>query len=172
MAMELKLANCSVRTLRAADAESMAQHANDRRVWMQLRDRFPHPYAVADARNFIDLMSREDPCTSFGIVVGERCVGGIALERQHDVHALTAELGYWLGFHYWGRGIASQGIVGVTNWAFETLDLQRVFAEPYADNLASCRALEKAGFTLEGTLRRSVIKDGVLRDQRLYARVR
>jgi len=172
MAMELKLASCSVRTLHEADAESMAQHANDRRIWVQLRDRFPHPYSVADARSFIDLMSREDPCTSFAIVVDERCVGGIGLERQHDVHRLTAELGYWLGCDFWGRGIATQAIVGVTYWAFETLDLQRVFAEPYADNLASCRALEKAGFTLEGTLRRSVIKDGVIRDQRMYARVR
>ena len=169
---ELKFASCSVRTLRADDAESMAHHANDRRVWVQLRDRFPHPYAVADARSFIDLMSREDPCTSFAIVMDERCVGGIALERQHDVHRLTAELGYWLGFDYWGRGIATQAIVGITAWAFEALDLQRIFAEPYADNLASCRVLEKAGFTLEGTLRRSVIKDRVIRDQRMYARVR
>jgi ribosomal-protein-alanine N-acetyltransferase len=170
--LELTLAGCTVRTLRAADAESMTQHANDRRVWAQLRDRFPHPYAVADAQVFIDLMSREDPCTSFAIVVDERCVGGIALERQHDVHRLTAELGYWLGCDYWGRGIATQAIVGVTAWAFETLDLQRVFAQPYADNVASCRALEKAGFALEGTLRHSAIKDGVFRDQRMYAQLR
>jgi ribosomal-protein-alanine N-acetyltransferase len=172
MAMELKLAGCSVRTLRATDAESMAQHANDRRVWVQLRDRFPHPYAVSDAKAFIDLISRQEPCTSFAIVVGERCIGGIGLDRQPDVHRLTAELGYWLGCDYWGRGIATQAILGLTNWAFETLDLQRIFAQPYADNLASCRALEKAGFALEGTLRRSAIKDGVVRDQRLYARVR
>jgi ribosomal-protein-alanine N-acetyltransferase len=172
MAMELKLASCRVRTLLDSDAESMAQHANDKRIWVQLRDRFPYPYTLADARGFIDLMSREDPCTSFAIVVGERCVGGIALERQHDVHRLTAELGYWLGFDYWGRGIATEAIVGVTNWAFEALDLQRIFAQPYADNIASCRALEKAGFTLEGTLKRSVIKDGIIRDQRMYAQVR
>ena len=171
MTVELTLASCSVRTLRATDAESMAQHANDRRVWAQLRDRFPHPYAVSDAKAFIDLMSREDPCTSFAIVVAERCVGGIGFERQHDVHRLTAELGYWLGCDYWGRGIATQAIVAVTAWAFEALDLQRVFAEPYADNLASCRVLEKAGFTLEGTLRGSAIKDGVIRDQRMYARL-
>jgi ribosomal-protein-alanine N-acetyltransferase len=170
--VELTLQGCSVRTLRAADAESIAQHANDRRVSAQLRDRFPHPYAVSDAKAFIDLISREDPCTSFAIVVAERCVGGIGLERQHDVHRLTAELGYWLGYDYWGRGIATQAIVGVTTWAFGALDLQRVFAQPLAENLASCRALEKAGFVLEGTLRRSAIKDGVIRDQRMYARLR
>jgi ribosomal-protein-alanine N-acetyltransferase len=150
----------------------MAQHANDRRVWAQLRDRFPHPYCVADAKVFIDVISREDPFACFAIVVDERCIGGIGLERQHDVHRLTRELGYWLGFDYWGRGIASQAIAGVTAWAFEALDLQRVFAQPYADNVASCRALEKAGFTLEGTLRHSAIKDGVVRDQCMYARLR
>jgi ribosomal-protein-alanine N-acetyltransferase len=170
--VEVKLAACTVRTLRTTDAESMAHHANDRRIWAQLRDRFPHPYSVADARAFIDLIGREDPCSAFAIVVDERCVGGIGLERQHDVHRLTAELGYWLGHEYWGRGIATQAIAGVTAWAFDSLDLQRVFAQPYADNLASCRGLEKAGFVLEGTLRRSAIKAGVIRDQRMYARLR
>jgi ribosomal-protein-alanine N-acetyltransferase len=170
--VEVKLASCTVRTLRASDAESMAQHANDRRIWVQLRDRFPHPYSLADATAFIDLIGREDPCSALAIVVDGACVGGVGLERQHDVHRLTAELGYWLGHQYWGRGIATQAIAGVTAWAFHSLDLQRVFAQPYADNVASCRALEKAGFTLEGTLRRTAIKDGVVRDQRMYARLR
>jgi RimJ/RimL family protein N-acetyltransferase len=169
--VELKLAHCTVRTLQVGDAESMAHHANDRRIWVQLRDRFPHPYTIADATAFIDLIGREDPCSAFAIVVDERCVGGIGLERQHDVHRLTAELGYWLGHEYWGRGIASEAIIAVTTWAFGALNLKRVFAQPYADNLASCRVLEKAGFTLEGTLKHSAIKEGVLRDQRMYARL-
>jgi len=170
--VELTLPSCFVRTLRASDAESMAQHADDRRIWAQLRDRFPHPYSVADAQAFIDLISRGDPFASLAIVVDECCIGGIGLERQHDVHRLTAELGYWLGCDYWGRGIATQAIAAVTTWAFEALDLRRVFAQPYADNVASCRALEKAGFALEGTLRHSAIKDNVVRDQRMYARLR
>jgi ribosomal-protein-alanine N-acetyltransferase len=172
MDVELRLASCLVRSLRTTDAESMAAHANDKRIWAQLRDRFPHPYTIADATAFIDLILTKDPLACFAIVVDERCIGGIGLERQHDVHRLTAELGYWLGHEYWGRGIATQAIAGVTTWAFDSLDLQRVFAQPYADNLGSCRALEKAGFTLEGTLRRSAIKDGVVRDQRMYARLR
>jgi RimJ/RimL family protein N-acetyltransferase len=171
MDVELRLAGCLVRSLRTTDAESMAAHANDRRIWAQLRDRFPHPYSVADAEFFIDLINREDPCTTFAIVVDELCVGGIGLERQHDVHRLTAELGYWLGVDYWGRGIATEAISAVTKWAFDALSLKRVFAQPFADNRGSCRALEKAGFTLEGTLRHSAIKDGVLRDQVMYARL-
>src|SRR5271168_227768 len=124
--VELTLPSCLVRTLRASDAESMAQHADDRRIWAQLRDRFPHPYSVADAQAFIDLISRGDPFASLAIVVDECYIGGIGLERQHDVHRLTAELGYWLGCDYWGRGIATQAIAAVTTWAFEALDLRRV----------------------------------------------
>jgi [ribosomal protein S5]-alanine N-acetyltransferase len=171
MAVELTLASCSVRSLRAADAQSMAANANNRRVSMQLRDRFPYPYTVADATMFIDQILTQDPFACFAIVVGERCVGGIGVERQHDVHRLCAELGYWLGQDYWARGIATQAIIAVTAWAFETLGLQRIFALPLADNLASCRVLEKAGFVLEGTLRHSAIKEGVIRDQRMYAKL-
>ena len=171
MSVELKLARCTVRTLQVGDANSLAQHANDKRIWAQLRDRFPHPYTTADSTAFIDLILREDPLGCFAIIVDERCIGGIGLERQHDVHRLTAELGYWLGVDYWGRGIATEAISAVAAWAFDALSLKRVFAQPYADNRASCRALEKAGFTLEGTLRHSAIKDGVLRDQRVYARL-
>jgi RimJ/RimL family protein N-acetyltransferase len=169
--VELKLARCTVRTLQVGDANSLAQHANDKRIWAQLRDRFPHPYTTADATAFISLILREDPLACFAIIVDEHCVGGIGLERLTDVHRLTGELGYWLGVNYWGRGIATEAIIAVTTWGFGTLDLKRVFAQPYADNLASCRALEKAGFALEGTLKHSAIKEGVLRDQLMYARL-
>ena len=171
MSVELKLAGCTVRTLQVGDANSLAQHANDKRIWAQLRDRFPHPYTTADATAFIDLILRDNPLACFAIIADGQCVGGIGLERQADVHRLSAELGYWLGVNYWGRGIATEAIVAVCEWGFGTLDLKRVFAQPYADNLASCRALEKAGFTLEGTMKHSAIKEGVLRDQLMYARL-
>ena len=170
--MELKLSHCTVRNLRESDAESMALHANDRRIWSYLRDRFPHPYTLADAHAFIALVTAREPASCFAIIMGEECIGGIGLERQGDVHRIAAELGYWLGVEYWGRGIASEAIAAVSSWALTSADLERISAEPYADNIASCRALEKAGFVLEGTLRHSALKDGVLRDQRVYARVK
>ena len=96
----------------------------------------------------------------------------IGLERQGDVNRRAAELGYWLGVDYWGQGIATEAIDAISRWAMDALDLVRIFAQPYADNMGSCRALEKAGFVQEGTMRCSAIKDGVIRNQRLYARVR
>jgi [ribosomal protein S5]-alanine N-acetyltransferase len=170
MTVELKLAHCTVRTLEVGDAASLAQHANDRRVSSQLRDRFPYPYTTADATAFIDIILRNDPLVCFAIVVDGHCAGGIGLERLADVHRLTGELGYWLGVEHWGRGIATEAVNAVTQWGFGAPGLKRIFAQPLADNLASCRVLEKAGFVLEGTLKHSAIKDGVLRDQRMYAR--
>ena len=88
-----------------------------------------------------------------------------------DVNRRTAEIGYWLGVEYWGRGIATEAVALVTAWAFDAHGLLRIFAQPFADNRASRRVLEKAGYVLEGTMRRSAVKDGVVRDQCLYARL-
>jgi [ribosomal protein S5]-alanine N-acetyltransferase len=170
--VELVLARCTVRSFRASDSVSIARCANDPRIAAQLRDRFPHPYALADAEAYIERVRREDPPTSMAIEVAGAAVGGIGLERQPDIHACSVEIGYWLGVDYWGCGIATQAIAAVTLWAMDTFGLARVFALPFADNAASCRALEKAGYVLEGTLRRSAIKQGVVRDQRVYAQVR
>jgi [ribosomal protein S5]-alanine N-acetyltransferase len=170
--LELKSSRCTLRSLRETDAASMASHANDKRISRQLRDRFPYPYALADARAFIAAVGAHEPPICFAIAVDDRAIGGIGLDRQSDVNRCTAELGYWLGVQYWGQGIATDAIKAITPWAMDALDLQRIFALPFADNAASCRALEKAGYVLEGTMRRCAIKDGVIRDQRLYAWVR
>ena len=170
--MELKLSRCTLRNLRETDAESMARHANDRRVVSQLRDRFPHPYTLADAQAFIAMVVAHEPPICFAIAVNDSTVGCIGLERQSDVNRCAAELGYWLGVDYWGQGITTEAIEAVVRWGMDALQLERIFAQPLADNVASCRVLEKAGFVLEGTLRHSAIKDGVIRDQRLYASVK
>jgi [ribosomal protein S5]-alanine N-acetyltransferase len=170
--LELELTRCTLRDLRMTDAPSLARHANDRRIWVQLRDRFPHPYTVADAQAFIAMVGAREPPICLGIVANDCVVGCIGLERLGDVNRCSAELGYWLGVAHWGQGIATEAINAITRWGHDTLELERIFAQPFANNLTSCRVLEKAGFVLEGTMRRSVIKDGAIRDQRLYAKVR
>jgi RimJ/RimL family protein N-acetyltransferase len=88
-----------------------------------------------------------------------------------DVNRRSAEIGYWLGAEYLGRGIATEAVTLVTDWAFDAHGLLRVFAQPFAENLASRKVLEKAAYELEGTMRRSAIKNGKVRDQCLYARL-
>jgi [ribosomal protein S5]-alanine N-acetyltransferase len=168
---ELVGSRCIVRPFRAADAPSIAAVANDRRIWLQLRDLFPHPYVLSDAEAYIARVGVIDPPRSQAIVVDECAVGGVGLELLTDVNSRTAELGYWIGVEYWGRGIATEAVRLVTAWAFSAHGLLRIFAQPFAENRASRRVLEKAGYVLEGTMRRSAVKDGMVRDQCLYARL-
>jgi [ribosomal protein S5]-alanine N-acetyltransferase len=96
-------------------------------------------------------------------------VGAIGFVMRTDVERVSAEIGYWVGEAFWGRGIATAALAAVTRYAIETHGLTRLFALPFAWNAASCRVLEKAGYVLEARLRRSAIKDGVIVDQMQYA---
>mmetsp|Transcript_22971 Transcript_22971/g.73873 ORF Transcript_22971/g.73873 Transcript_22971/m.73873 type:complete len:188 (+) Transcript_22971:21-584(+) len=151
------------------DETTLVAQANDKEVSRNLRDRFPHPYTLKDAEEWIAYAATS--ATNFAIVVAGKAVGGVGLELGSDVHRKTAEVGYWLGRDYWGRGIATAVVTAVTSWAFRTHDLVRLDAGVYASNPASARVLEKAGYRFEGRLRKSVFKDGLHLDQLLYAAI-
>ena len=167
--MRLALQRSEVRSWERGDARSMAFYANNRAVWLNLRDAFPHPYMLADARAFIRAARRSRPETRFAIAVEGQAVGSIAFAPRTDVERLSAEIGYWLGEPFWGRGITTEALVAVTGFAVREFRLARVYAGPFEWNEASCRVLEKAGYVLEGRMRRSAIKDGKVIDQLLYA---
>ena len=170
--MLLKLQRCEIRAWRDEDADSLARHADDREIWSNLRDAFPHPYGIADARRFLAMVARQEPTTFFAIAVDGEAVGGIGLSLRSDVERVSAELGYWLARAHWGRGIMSAAVRAFTLDRMDAHGLTRVFALPYARNMASARVLEKAGFVCEGRLRRAVVKDGEIQDQLMYAFVR
>ena len=156
-----------------ADARALASVADDRRIWLNVRDRFPSPYTVEDAHTWIAFASGEaDPMSHPAIVVGGVVAGGMGFEPLSDVNRLTAEIGYFLGPAFWGRGIATAAVRALTAYAFEVRGFERVEAPIFAWNPASGRVLEKAGFALEGRFRRRMIKDGRIGDELLYARVR
>ncbi len=154
-----------------SDAEAIAKHANNREVWLNLRDRIPHPYSVGDAQGFIDLVKDQSPRLQFGIDVDGEVVGGIGLVPGGDIESRTAEVGYWLGPEYWGRGIATAALERICRYGFEELGLLRIFATPIAWNPASFRVLEKAGFQREGIMRNACVKDGKVADMILYAKI-
>lgn len=170
--MELKLTTCTIRSWEWADRDALIRHANNRNVWLNLRDRFPHPYTLADARNWLDMVVGVKPENSFAIVVEGEAVGGIGYTVQPDVGRRSAEIGYWLGEEYWGRGIATEALVAVTEHAFANNDLCRLYAHVFEWNPASARVLEKAGYKFEGRLSKSVTKNGQTIDQLMYAIVR
>jgi RimJ/RimL family protein N-acetyltransferase len=170
--MELELSRCTVRSFRPSDARSLARHANSRRIWRNLRDRFPYPYTEQSAVHWIHIATQTRPECHFAITVHGEAIGGIGLEVGSDVHRRTAELGYWVGEAWWGRGIASEAVAAMTDYGFRHFDVQRIHAPVYAWNPASARVLEKAGYTLEGRLRQHVYKDGEFTDELLYAKLR
>jgi RimJ/RimL family protein N-acetyltransferase len=167
--MQLELTKCVVRSWSSDDLASLVKYADNRKIWLNLRDRFPHPYTRRDGRDFIHLARSQRPETMFAIAVADEAVGGIGFVPHTDVERVSAEIGYWLGEPFWGRGITSEALRAVTAYAMETHGLTRVFAVPFAWNAASCRVLEKAGYVLEARLRKSAIKDGKLTDQLQYA---
>jgi [ribosomal protein S5]-alanine N-acetyltransferase len=170
--MELPLAGVRIRAWRPEDAASLARHANNRNIWRNVRDRFPHPYTLADAETWIERVSQEHPPTQFALEVDGEAAGGIGIVLQRDVERRSAELGFWLGEAHWGRGLMTDAVRRFTAEAFDAFDLLRIYAVVFDWNPASCRVLEKAGFLLEGRLRRAVVKDGAVLDQLLYAAVR
>lgn len=167
--MELRLERSVIRSWRTSDIEPLVEHANNRDVWINLRDRFPHPYTRRDGQRFLRMARAMNPQTFFAIAVNGEAAGGIGFVLHDDVERVSAEIGYWLGAPFWGRGIVTEAVRAVTAHAIATHGLTRVFAVPFAFNTASCRVLEKAGYALEGRLRRSAIKDGMIIDQFQYA---
>src|SRR5262249_36547117 len=153
--MRRVLERCELRPFLPEDAPSLAQLANDVTVWRNLRDAFPHPYTLEHAVGFIEHTRSQPPGCQLAIVIEGQAVGTIGLKLGTDVERVSAELGYWLGAPFRGRGVMTEAIRAFTDEAFERFSLTRIFALPFADNVPSCRALEKAGVTLEGALRRS-----------------
>ena len=169
--LPLEGVRCTVRAWRKADADSLVHHADNINVARHLRDRFPNPYTRQDARAFLKYATASNDPTNLAIEVAGEAVGAIGYVPGHDVERFSAEIGYWLGETMWGRGIVTEALQLLTEHAFARMNVLRMFALPFADNIGSIRVLEKAGYTREALLRSSSVKYGVVKDQVLYARI-
>jgi [ribosomal protein S5]-alanine N-acetyltransferase len=170
--VNLELASCRVRSWEWRDRDAIVRHGNNRKVSINLLDRFPYPYTTGDARNWLENVVGCKPETNFAIDVAGEAVGGIGFTLQPDVTHRSAEIGYWLGEEFWGRGIATEALIAVSNHAFSNYDICRLYAHVFEWNRASARVLEKAGYEFEGRLRKSVTKEGQTIDQLMYAMIR
>ncbi len=170
--MQIRFSDYMIRSWKMDDAPAIVKYANNKKIWRNLRDAFPHPYSLTDAKGFLMKVGSHDPECVFAIATKEQAIGGIGMVIGEDVHRYSAELGYWLGETFWNQGIMTQAVKLITAYAFMNLNLYRICAEPYEGNMASVRVLEKAGFQYEGRSRASVYKDGKLLDQLVYAKVK
>ena len=171
MSPRLDCGSSVLRPWQDSDSAALVRFANNRQVWRNLKDRFPHPYTMSDAEAWLALARSNPGRMNWAIEVEGLAVGCIGLEPLADVYARTAHFGYWLGEPYWGRGIMSDAVRGVAALALGEIGFERLEAPIFAWNPASMRVLEKCGFVREGVMRRSVFKDGELIDSVLYARV-
>ena len=140
--------NLTIRKWKINDKSNLAINLNNLKVLNNLRDGLSYPYTEKDAEDFIRAMlsANKDNTFAFAITLDDKVIGSIGVFRQDNIHCRTAEIGYYIGELYWGNGYVTNAIKQVCEYVFEKTDIIRIFAEPFAHNIASCRALEKAGF--------------------------
>ena len=165
---------CRIRKWKLSDARDLAVALSNKKVQDNLRDGLPYPYTEQDGRDFISAMlsADENETFSFAIIVDNIAIGSIGIFRKSNIHRRTAELGYYIAEEYWGKGIMTEAVRQICEYVFSKSDIIRIFAEPFAYNIASCRVLEKAGFQCEGTLRSNAIKNGKVIDMKMYSKIK
>ncbi len=165
---------CKIREWQIEDAENLALVLNNKKILDNLRDGLPYPYTVEDAKEFITSMLsvNKDETYAFAITEDDKAIGSIGVFRCNNIHFRSAEMGYYIAESYWGKGIGTSAVEQTCKYIFENTDILRIFAEPFACNMASCRILEKAGFQCEGILRKNAVKNGVILDMKMYALIK
>lgn len=160
-----------IRKWRLEDAENLAELLNNKNIQNNLRDGLPYSYTVKDAEEYITAMldADKEKTFAFAVTVDDKAVGSIGVFRCDNIHSRTAEMGYYIGELYWGKGLGTDAVKQACEYIFEHTDIIRIFAEPFSYNIASCRILEKAGFQLEGVLRQNAVKNGNVLDMKMYA---
>ena len=170
--MLLDLGDLQIRTWRKSDLDALLRYANNPKIAANLRDQFPHPYTRRDGMEYLNYVRDMDVPMSFAIEYGGEAIGGIGFKLGLDIARLSVEMGYWLGEPFWGHGLGTRAVTACSSWAFDGYNVVRIFATVFAHNAPSIRVLEKSGFVREGMLQRSAIKNGVILDQLMYAKVR
>jgi len=162
--MEIKL-----RPWELSDLTSLVKYANNPKIAGNMTDAFPSPYTEKSGRAFISMAQKGVSAYLMAIEVEGEAVGGIGIHRQSDIMRKNAELGYWLAEPFWGKGITSQAVQKMVEYAFNTFDINRIYARPFGTNTASQRVLEKSGFTLEARIEKNIFKKGEYLDELIYA---
>ena len=170
--MRIKGKDVTIRPLKNSDRKNIALYANNKKIWQNLRDVMPHPYTLEDADNFLEIVALEDPVCTFAIEFEGKFAGVCGLNLQPDIYRNSCEIGYWIAEPYWSKGVATEAVKCVTEYAFKTLDKVRVFTGVFEYNKASIRVLEKCGFEKEGVFKSALTKDGKLYDEVRYALLR
>lgn len=164
--------------VRETDKAAYVQHLSDITIFENTL-MIPYPYTESDAEWFInyarEMEAKQGFVVKFAIRTEGVLIGGIGLmlnDKPSTTH--KAEIGYWLAQSQRGQGIMTEVLKGFANFVFTNTPLIRLEATVFAPNIASQKALEKAGFEREGYAKHFYIKpeDGQPRDAVLYALIK
>ena len=160
-----------IRKWEHTDAADLSAALSNKKVQDNLRDGLPYPYTEQDGQDYISAMlaANENDTFAFAVTADGKVIGSISAFRQSNIHRQTAELGYYIAEEYWGKGIMTEAVKQLCEYVFSHTDIIRIYADPFACNIGSCRVLEKAGFQCEGTLRSNAVKNGNVLDMKMYA---
>lgn len=153
-----------------ADVGQLVIIANSKKISDNLRDGFPHPYRNEDAIKWIEFTKQNnDPVRFFTIDIDGKVTGSIGIMLKDDIYRKNAETGYYIGEEYSGKGIMTNVVKKIAKYIFENFNIIRIYAEPFAENVASRRVLEKAGFKCEIVLKNYIIKNNKVQDGCIYS---
>jgi len=155
------------------DAPAVHRLVSDRQVALNTL-RIPHPYPEGEAERWIssheEMRERGDYPFAITLRPDGTLVGTVGLHVKRDHN--HAELGYWIGVRYWGKGYATEAAAAAVRFGFDALKLNRIFAMHFSRNAASGRVLQKIGMRHEGTLRQHFRKWNEFVDLECYAILR
>ncbi len=152
-------------------AEQFAKYRNNLIIFDNGYDKVPNPFTLKDAKEFITLQLKKKSSQRKLIYWEGQFVGKIGIEIKEDVFRLSAEMGYFIGEPFWGRGIASKGIKLMIDYIFNNFNIIRIEAGVFDFNKPSMRVLEKNDFHLESIKRNAVIKNGKIIDDYIWVKL-
>lgn len=161
----------TLKAIAHTDLQELSVLANNPAIAANLRDSFPSPYSLKDAEIFFALIQQGKLDHIWGIYADDQIAGVISLTRQTDIYHHAAEISYWLGAPYHGKGITTEAVALVTACAFRELNIYRIYAGIFAYNDASKKVLLKNGYHLEAVKEKAIIKQGRLYDEHLMVKL-
>ncbi len=168
--------NLTVDLIKRSDAKRFVELLADKEIYDNTLA-IPHPYTLKDAEWFIDFAEKQTQARngeSVNFCIRDESgllVGGCGFHDFEPGKSHKAEIGYWLGKRYWGRGWMTSVVNGLVNYGIDHFNLVHITAHVFAHNAPSTRVLEKASFSMEGILKSHYQKDGKIFDGKLFARV-
>jgi ribosomal-protein-alanine N-acetyltransferase len=163
--------NVQIRPWRAEDAGPLAVICNNRKIWLNVRDRFPHPYTVGNAVEWIAYTLSQKPTQNFAVEYNGEVAGAIGITPKDDIYRKNMEIGYFIGEPFWGKGIASTAVALLVEYIQKTFLVTRIYAEVFDHNEASMKVLQKNGFYLESIRKQAVIKNNIVMDDYVWVKL-